>query len=475
MIAKTIRAQLLFVSLLPLVLVVIAICVFMLADSINDIEIDLENRGNEVSNQAVLMSEFHFYTGNVERLKEVANIISGFEDVVYVRFEDSTKQILIESKSDVTSRSAREEKLFLIPIYSRNLDVGDVGAVAGLENTSAQNLGSIAIGISRNSSLAQREAAYLKVLLIALCAIVLGGMSVFIFGRNLSRSLTATMAAAKSIKRGGLRNRSPEDGSGEMLEFQQAFNKMLVKLEENESEMQYKIDQATSSLNELVVQLSSNNMELEATRQESIELAKSKAISDERARIMKDMHDGIGGQLVASLAMIEKEKNSEIRENISSALRECLDDFRLIINSLNLRDSNLTALLADFKYRISKKLNRLDVTLNWVVDDELDHVIIQPQQSLHLLRILQEAFTNILKHAGAKNIDCRVNCESGLVRLVVADDGDYNGCAGHGHGVNNMNWRAGELAGALSIEVGEGGGCVVNLAFPAEKMALIHR
>lgn len=474
MIAKTIRAQLLLVSLLPLVLVVVAICVFMLADSINDIESDLENRGNEVSNQAVLMSEFHFYTGNVDRLKEVANIISGFEDVVYVRFEDSKKQILIESKSDSVSRSTKEEKLFLIPIYSRSLDVSDVGEIAGLENMSAQKLGSISIGISRSSSLAQREAAYLKVLLIALCAIVLGGMSVFVFGRDLSRSLTATMAAAKTIKRGGLRNRSPEDGSGEMLEFQRAFNRMLVKLEENESEMQYKIDQATSSLNELVVQLSNNNKELESTRQESIELAKSKAISDERARIMKDMHDGIGGQLVASLAMIEKEQNSEIRENISSALRECLDDFRLIINSLNLRDSNLTALLADFKYKISKKLNRLDVTLNWMVDDELDHVVIQPQQSLHLLRILQEAFTNILKHADAKNIDCRVHCDSGLVRLIVADDGDYNGCAGYGHGINNMNWRAGQLAGTLTIDAGPDGGCVVNLAFPGEKMAVMH-
>lgn len=465
MFAKKIRTQMLLIALIPLLLVIMSVSVFMLSESLNDIETRLEQRGNDISSQAVLMSEFYFYTGDTQQLSEIANVLANLEGVSYVRFLNSAKKMMAENISD--SESVENSRLFIIPIYSKNVTVDEVSIMAGVDSRQEEQLGVIEIGLSKDGHGVLRAAAYWRILLVTVSAVVLGVIMVVLFGRRLSGSLSDTVNAARAVKLGEMSTRSPENGEGEILEFQQVFNKMVGTLQENEIQLQNRIEQATLSLNETVSELSAKNLELAQIRQETIELERSKAISDERGRIMKDMHDGIGGQLVASLAMIEKEKNSDVRENVSSALRECLDDFRLIILSLNVHESNLSALLADFKYRISKKLGKLDLELMWQVDEQIDEINIQPQQSLHLLRILQEMFTNVLKHANARTIQCKVSYKDSCVSIVVDDDGscDLQVESNPGHGLNNMAWRAKELGGSFNISQNHLGGCRAELSF----------
>ncbi|WP_299980670.1 HAMP domain-containing protein [uncultured Pseudoteredinibacter sp.] len=467
MLARNIRSQLLFIAMMPLLLVVAAVSVFMLSESLDDIESSLERRGNDISTQAVLMSEFYFYTGDVQRLSEIAGIVINIDAVSSVRFVDANNKILAEQSKH--NSVINKDRLFIIPIYSKDVSPDEVSALAGIEENQEERLGQIEIALSRDEHSSLREKAYLRIMVVAVSAVALGIFMVYLFGRRLSASLSNMAASAKEVKMGDLSSRSPEDGEGEILELQRLFNRMVGSLQENEVQLQNRIAQATKSLNESVDELSQKNTQLEQQRQEAIELERSKAISDERARIMKDMHDGIGGQLVASLAMIEKEKNSEIRDNISSALRECLDDFRLIILSLNVSDSNLQALLADFKYRINKKLAKLGVGLRWQVATEVDQINIQPQQSLHLLRILQEIFANILKHSEANEITLKVSLSDKEVLLQVDDNGSFDEPeqAG-GHGLKNMRWRAEELKGHFELSQNEQGGASAKLSFPVD-------
>jgi len=463
--ARNIRSQLLFIAMMPLLLVVAAVSVFMLSESLDDIESSLERRGNDISTQAVLMSEFYFYTGDVQRLSEIAGILINIDAVSSVRFVDVNNKILAEQSKHNTV--INKDRLFIIPIYSKDVSPDEVSALAGIEEDQEERLGQIEIALSRDEHSSLREKAYLRIMVVAVSAVALGIFMVYLFGRRLSASLSNMAASAKEVKMGDLSSRSSEDGEGEILELQRLFNRMVSSLQENEVQLQNRIAQATKSLNESVDELSQKNTQLEQQRQEAIELERSKAISDERARIMKDMHDGIGGQLVASLAMIEKEKNSEIRDNISSALRECLDDFRLIILSLNVSDSNLQALLADFKYRINKKLSKLNIDMRWQVDNGVDAVNIQPQQSLHLLRILQEIFANILKHSGATEVVLSVSIFDEKVQLKVDDNGVYRAPDGQGgHGLKNMQWRAEEIKGSFEIKQNDNGGAVVEVVFP---------
>jgi signal transduction histidine kinase len=134
-----------------------------------------------------------------------------------------------------------------------------------------------------------------------------------------------------------------------------------------------------------------------------------------------------------------------------------------------MQNSVLGSLLADFKYRTSRKLEQLDIELEWQVDMEADHLAIKPQTGLHLLRILQEAFTNILKHSGADKIHLSAEPVGDHFRIVIEDNGQFQPQAEAveaGHGLRNMRSRAAKLGGSLDVEAIGSGGCRIILSFP---------
>src|SRR5262249_35154667 len=87
----------------------------------------------------------------------------------------------------------------------------------------------------------------------------------------------------------------------------------------------------------------------------------------------------------------------------------------------------------------------------------LDHA--GPQEMLQIMRIVQEAVTNILKHAQARTLSvCARTISSAEIAIEIADDG----CGiveprTHGRGLANMRYRAARLGGALDVESNERG------------------
>jgi len=78
-----------------------------------------------------------------------------------------------------------------------------------------------------------------------------------------------------------------------------------------------------------------------------------------------------------------------------------------------------------------------------------------PRNMLHVLRILQEAFTNILKHAHADTIQVEtgVDAEHAQVFIRIRDNGQgfVTDIARHGHGIANMTQRAKTVGGELRV------------------------
>ncbi|WP_136678938.1 HAMP domain-containing protein [Neptunomonas sp. XY-337] len=458
----SIQNQLVINAIAPVVFVIVLVTSFMLMDSLDGLEERTATRGNDLVQQVSAMSEFFFFAGDTDKLEDVAELMIKTDGMVSITFYDSERRLLLE-RTNVAQGSVNR---YEVPIFSKPTELDDFATITD-DSTKAELLGYVKIGLSNSAADEQRVKIYLRVLIIAILGTIFGTILAFISSRHITRSLSTMMQAARGIKAKQFAARSAENGHGELLEFQRSFNEMASALEQNEKDLQQRISRATQSLNITVSELSKRNQELAAQRQETIELERSKAISDERTRIMKDMHDGIGGQLVASIAMIEREKETEVGRNIATILKECLDDFRLIINSLNVSANDLSALLADFKYRNQRKLALAGIALNWRVDSCADDINLQPQQSLHVLRILQELFTNIYKHAGASEIDFSVYQDGDNIVIKVADNGRFSGCGdGVGHGIKNMQWRANELGGEMVFSRSEVGGCQALLKAP---------
>jgi signal transduction histidine kinase len=201
---------------------------------------------------------------------------------------------------------------------------------------------------------------------------------------------------------------------------------------------------------------------------ERLRTEKQKLLLLERERLTREVHDGLGGQIVSVLAMVERglASSSEVAEGI----RRAIDDIRIIIDSLDPTTTNLPASLGRLRARLEPLLRRNEIELSWSVDINIRPDILAPEAVLHFLRIIQEAATNTLRHASASSVEIAITLggeQRQRLELTVQDDGcglPVDGTIG-GRGIKNMRSRARELGAEIRIE-DTGSGTQVELTLP---------
>lgn len=204
---------------------------------------------------------------------------------------------------------------------------------------------------------------------------------------------------------------------------------------------------------ELARQVEEKRRELEATWRSVEELRQRQAVVNERERIMRDLHDGLGGQLVAALALSQGEQASKAA--VTQTLREALDDLRMVIDSLDPVEGDLLVLLGTVRGRLEPRLAQQGIRFDWRVQDIPEIPGFGPDKALQVLRIVQEAIANVLKHAGARTITVTTGTDAAPPRVFVqvADDGaGFVEGDGAGRGLQNMRLRAQRIGGTLDVD-----------------------
>jgi signal transduction histidine kinase len=192
-----------------------------------------------------------------------------------------------------------------------------------------------------------------------------------------------------------------------------------------------------------------------------------RATAEERQHLMREMHDGIGSHLMSTLALART--GSLTQEQVIEALADCIDELKITIDSLEPVERDLLVVLGNLRYRLEPRLNMAGITLEWAVKDLPPLEYLDPENVRNVLRIVQEAFTNTLKHAGAKRITLStgVDYTSNRVLVRVTDDGvGITDQARNGRGIANMKNRAAKLRGQLELLPLRGGGTCMNLYLP---------
>lgn len=208
-----------------------------------------------------------------------------------------------------------------------------------------------------------------------------------------------------------------------------------------------RLDRANEELN---LRLAEQEAELSVLhRQERLEAARM-VREQERQRLTRDLHDGISGHLVSIIAMAERSERDV--KPIEQAAREALDDLRLVIYSLDLGDRELPLALANFRERLVPRLRRIGVELEWSTAELPEIAGVTPGNALSILRILQEAITNAIKHGPARRIAIRGSVACDKAAITIENDGQNFIASNAGLGVENMQRRARQLGGELKIE-----------------------
>jgi signal transduction histidine kinase len=217
---------------------------------------------------------------------------------------------------------------------------------------------------------------------------------------------------------------------------------------------------------ELEQRVAEKTLEIEASHETLRQVQRAQALAEERRRIMADMHDGLGARLVALLSVAQsgKAKHGEISEGIAAAL----DELRLTVDSVQPVEGDVGVVLGNVRHRMRSVFERAGVQLAWNVSELPRMEDLTPERILAIQRIFLEAFTNALRHSRARTVSVFTMRVPGAVRIVIEDDGrgfDV-GAARAGNGLHNLQLRALQAGGTLSVESTPGKGTRVTLSLP---------
>jgi signal transduction histidine kinase len=222
--------------------------------------------------------------------------------------------------------------------------------------------------------------------------------------------------------------------------------------------------QSDITAEQLAARIAEREAELAKSYERMRTLERAHATAEERQRIMQDMHDGVGSQLLSSLLMIERHEVS--KSDIVALLQECLDDMRLVIDSLSPDEPDLLPVLGNLRFRMEPRMAKMGLISTWTFHNLPDALELAPHDSLQILRILQEALANVFKHANARQVWVNVGFEEAVLEVRVSDDGQgYDPtCESTGRGFANMRARATRIGAELSVRP-DSKGAVVLLRF----------
>jgi signal transduction histidine kinase len=168
------------------------------------------------------------------------------------------------------------------------------------------------------------------------------------------------------------------------------------------------------------------------------------------------MHDGTGGRLVSALSLLRSGGATEA--SIEEALVEAIDDLHLTIDSLRPGAMDLPSVLGLLRARLERQLRPHAVRLEWAIGDAGEDEELSPDQVLHVIRIVQEAVANALRHSAGTMVRVATGRDGDSPWLEIADDG-RGGAKPRvgGRGLTNLEQRAAMLGGRLELTSHAGG------------------
>jgi signal transduction histidine kinase len=223
--------------------------------------------------------------------------------------------------------------------------------------------------------------------------------------------------------------------------------------------------------------LEARTAELEAQREEQI----LTAVTDERARIARELHDIVAHsvslmvlQAGAARQALDRqpEKAREPLLSIEATGRTAMSELRRLVAMLRQPgDDEQLAPQPSLRHLNLLVAQMRETGLVIDVDESCAQDGIPPGVDLSAYRIAQEALTNVLKHAGAEHVGLKVRCDGAAVEVTVEDDGrgpSADGSLVGGHGLIGMRERVSLFGGQFDAGAREGGGFRVFARLPYE-------
>lgn len=231
------------------------------------------------------------------------------------------------------------------------------------------------------------------------------------------------------------------------------------------------VDQIQAFNEELNLKVRDKEVELTQAFEQIRQAETQQVLIKERARLTRDMHDGLGSHLVQTLNAVRSGSQISITQ-LEQMLSTALEELRMTIDSLENMEGDLPTMLGTLRRRIGPTMEVAGIDLEWAVEDvpallDKQGKALEAKSVMHLFRCLQEVFANVIKHARATRVRVATSLTPAGVVLDITDNGQgmRQEQREGGRGLDNIRLRA-QSIGALVEWFSSEAGTQVRFVFP---------
>ena len=326
---------------------------------------------------------------------------------------------------------------------------------------------------------------YLHEFILPLGWVVIGGSLLLLLGIpillnfSIVKPLGALSAGVRQMEAGDLNVQVPIHNQDEIGFLTNAFNKMASRLRGLVTDLEERVAERTSELDAANTQLRAEIAEREQAQATLIEQQRTLATFEERERMGRELHDGLGQvlgyvnvQAQATQTLLAEGKTQAAQTNLGDLARAAQEAYAGIRSHiLGLRTAgpsgpDFSTTVRDYVHQFGQQYG---IATSLSLPDEMPVSLFAPGVEEQVLRIVQEALTNVRKHAHAARAEVVFSLAGDQVQILITDDGvgfapDLSD--GAHFGLDIMRERAEQTGGRLEIRSAPGQGTRVLATLP---------
>ena len=340
--------------------------------------------------------------------------------------------------------------------YSNDTGIAVDIVVPVRETSAVLHLGVADITVDRTV----REVTF-QLLMITLVMIAIGFGAAFFLTWILTRPIYELVEATQAVARGDFSRRVTQWANDEIGELAVAFNGMIEALAQAEVEREEREQLRTQYVSKVIA-----------------------AQEEERKRIARELHDSTGQSLTSLLVGLHNLK--DVKEPAAIPVR--IDVLRNIVShtldevrqmAWQLRPSTLDdlGLVSAMQRYIDDYQERFGIQVDFITRDVDGRLPVEMETVIY--RVIQEALTNVVRHAQASSASVIIDRRVGTLRIIVEDNGIgfvlADRQSGKSLGLQGIRERAALFNGTLTIETEPGQGTSLFIEIPLDSRQMGNR
>jgi two-component system sensor histidine kinase UhpB len=474
-----------FITMLPVALLFSSFVWYSWYSHLAQVDEELAERGRILARALAETSEYNVISGNLSDLRLTINgLVQSDRSVYRIDVVDTggknAVSVVSEHPIQAEPRSYEapiRKQVVWINLFSDN-GTPHVSASSDTRppTLTTEVVGRVRVTMSPTSMMVKQLHRFRVELALAALALVASGLLAYFLARSLTVPLQEAIAVLRAIRGGNYRVELPVTTGGEVGELQASIGEMSVALDESKQDLENKVAERTRDL------LASRNEALRADADKRKLIQKvNNIIEDERKTIAVEIHDELNASLIA--VRLESQTIQQLAAKAAPGPE---------VEQIQAKAQAITKLALDL-YANGRRLVRrlrpevLDMLgLHGAVEEMVNHYRssgvhfafhsegdfsqLGNELAISAYRIVQEALSNIMKHAKAASAEVSLvlSSEDDALHIEVGDDGEGfdPALASEGIGIIGMRERVFALGGTIQVRSQPGRGTTVAIKLP---------